>query len=580
MLLFDHHSSSVLWIEMQKNNNWHAVLAVAKSRVSLQVQRLLLVIGVFTFLVGTVGVLITLGRLSSSRDLRQQATVPDGTVEVAIRPPTSTPQINQPFEIPLSINTQGMQVDGVQLAIQLPASFTDLSVRINSTLPLQIVYQDIEQLVNQKVFKLIVIHSQIGQPFSTTSLQQFLTLTAKPTQAGAFVISADPARSLVTRHRSDPPQDVLKPIVSLNLSVGGGTQATNTPTPTQRVGETPIPTPPCTTFLRPDKTQVSCLSNQGLLVSWNDTNPNPYHQAEEAGFKIYRIDNDPIYDQTGTPSNPPIVTLPQHKGNGLMSFLYTDESVKFGYVPGKFYRFLIYTWKEPEPGRPIGCYKQSAIGTTCPTTIASTPTPTRTPTPTSGLAPTRTPTPTASFQTSTPKLQFTAQLQGLTIAEIPMKSTLELETVQFMDDRADIVPTTYRYDVELRSSDYGLLKPLLGPVELGSIPTKTTYTVFLKTSWSLRRNIGQITLGEGYNELPPTFDRRLLLVGDFVTLPQQEFNVLNILDVADMLKVYSKLVTPVDPQISKYDVNFDQKIDILDIALVLSNYTQLEIRGD
>ena len=78
-----------------------------------------------------------------------------------------------------------------------------------------------------------------------------------------------------------------------------------------------------------------------------------------------------------------------------------------------------------------------------------------------------------------------------------------------------------------------------------------------------------------------TDDEFLLLVGDFLHGdPPVYDNVLNIMDIADILRVYTALSVPVDDTNRIYDVNGSEFINISDIALVLSNYTVLSREGD
>lgn len=616
---------------MHQKHAWRAVLSVAADRVKSQVSALLLVGGVFALVIGTIGLIVGLGLLSQQQDLRQQASSPTGTVEISLRPPTNPTSVNQTLPIIVDLNTKNMQVDGVQLAIILPKSFSNPTARIDSALPLQIVFQQLEESATTNILKLIVINSQISQPFATNAFQPILQIDSTPTQGGTFTVGADNSRSIVTQYDSDPPRDVLKPITSVPVTITGGSQITATPSPTIAAGGTPAPTPPCTTFTRPEQTSVSCLANQGLSISWTDTNPNPLHPAEEAGFKIYRIDNDPVYTQTGTPGNPPVATLPSHPGSGPMNYVFPDPEVRFGYIPGKFYRFLIYTWKEPLPGRPVGCWKQSAIGTTCSTSTIPTATPTPTVPP--GI-PSATPTPTAPATTpqpsvipgcnalcrsdlecqsnyicyfgptntmdsgrcrlktnpesltcqppvpvETPRLAFAAKLQGLSKPSISVKAQVWLVPLNHLDTAADIVQREYTFDLEMKTAADGHLYPT-NQLILTNVPANQKYVVYLKTTWSLRRKLGEIFIAPGENKAPLDWVKFPLLVGDFITTPQEQSNKINILDLSAMLRVYTQLTTPVTATNQQFDVNYDSQIDILDLSLVLSNYTKLEVVGD
>ncbi len=89
---------------------------------------------------------------------------------------------------------------------------------------------------------------------------------------------------------------------------------------------------------------------------------------------------------------------------------------------------------------------------------------------------------------------------------------------------------------------------------------------YLMKSWNA------ISLNYGKNILReiPT-----LMVGDF-----DNDNKIDILDIGLLLSVYNSLSVPVNETNQKYDVDGNGVINIFDISIVLSNYTELVVRGD
>ena len=68
--------------------------------------------------------------------------------------------------------------------------------------------------------------------------------------------------------------------------------------------------------------------------------------------------------------------------------------------------------------------------------------------------------------------------------------------------------------------------------------------------------------------------------GDFDLPGTDGFNILNISDIGKMLSVYDALEVPVTAANRIYDINCDDIISIMDISVVLSNYTALTVTDD
>lgn len=125
----------------------------------------------------------------------------------------------------------------------------------------------------------------------------------------------------------------------------------------------------------------------------------------------------------------------------------------------------------------------------------------------------------------------------------------------------------------------GIMRPDGGslPLPIG-IADGNEWSVYVKAPVTLRKSFGNLTFAPGETTAPQFWDSQSLLVGDFVASIRP--NVINLQDVAAILAVYTELTVPVTADTQKFDINYDQKIDLLDIAVVLSNYTALEVQGD
>lgn len=513
---------------MNHKHAWRAVLSLATSRIKSQISALFLVGGLFILLLSSIGLIIGLANISSTQDLRQQASYPGGTVEVVLEPPTFPILVNQSLPIEVLLNTQGMQVDGVQLVITLPTSFTNPNAQINSTLPIQIAYQQLEQNTNYNLLKLIVLNNQFSQPFSTSRLEPILKIISTPAQVGSFSVGTDNTRSIVTQHNSDPPLDVLKPITSISILVNDSLPISVTATAT--------PTPPaqCNSQCRVDQ---DCPNNLFCYFGQYPVTPNigwcrlPTNPKDQQCLPIPSLSPTlPVISPQPSisPNCNALCRSDLECTNGLICYFGANNTQDSGWCR----------------------LKENPTSQTCSPIISE-----------------------------QPWLNFSARLQGLRKPKIAMKSQVTLVPLNRLNPAADVIPKQYVFDSELISTQSGELSPT-NKLLLKDLPIDQKYAVFVKTSWSLRRKIGEITIKSGENTLSSDWARAPLLVGDFVTTPPEQNNRINLLDLSAMIRAYTKLVIPVSPTNQLFDVNFDNQIDILDLSLVLSNYTQLEVAGD
>jgi len=194
-----------------------------------------------------------------------------------------------------------------------------------------------------------------------------------------------------------------------------------------------------------------------------------------------------------------------------------------------------------------------------------TPTPELTPTPTSALTPT--PTPTTSPETG--NLRFQIRFQGINGAQ---PATMEVVGIL----KQGVVEKHSFENILVENDGTGKFVDMFRDIPAG------TYDVFIKGPSHLQKGFCGVTFIAGQTvEKDWTDDEFLLLVGDFLHGdPPVYDNVLNIMDIADILRVYTALSVPVDGTNRIYDVDGSEFIDISDIALVFSNYTVLSREGD
>lgn len=202
-----------------RQNKWEDLLTKLAVLVSI-----LMIVG------GAIGMILVQEDLRKSQDLRQQASVAQGQVEVTTSAGDFT--LQQPGLINFSINTHGVQTDGVQLTFNVVTNTVNETpvFSLKSGVPLQIAYSEIETTADGYLVSIIAIPSTIGQSFSTTTSTPFAQLSLLPVRAGQITLNFDVENSISTIHASNPPQDELKHIATANFPVagGGGTAACQT----------------------------------------------------------------------------------------------------------------------------------------------------------------------------------------------------------------------------------------------------------------------------------------------------------------------------------------------------------------
>lgn len=167
--------------------------------------------------------------------------------------------------------------------------------------------------------------------------------------------------------------------------------------------------------------------------------------------------------------------------------------------------------------------------------------------------------------------QPTDELRSYTIDSLAAKS---LETQATFSSDAD-----------------GWLTPK-NPIDITSLlqknPSLERYQILVKTPVSLRQKVGQFDLAPGKrwnivavkNAYSNDWSSQPVLVGDFAQTGAANYNVLNILDITAIKNQYTDLEVPITANNKKFDLNYNNKIDILDPGLVLSNWTDLFVVGD
>jgi len=178
---------------------------------------------------------------------------------------------------------------------------------------------------------------------------------------------------------------------------------------------------------------------------------------------------------------------------------------------------------------------------------------------------------TVKLETNNPaSLSFGFKMQGVTGVCTDRDTTLSL-----------VSPSgKYDYELVVTSDSLGVFKSVDGSVLLVGLPVSGSYDVLVKSPGYLRKKLGTLDLVAGVNSAPSSWNDIFMRAGDFDSPGTDGFNILNISDIGKMLSVYDALEVPVTAANRIYDINCDDIISIMDISVVLSNYTALTVTDD
>ncbi len=225
--------------------------------------------------ISVVGLLLLQQPLSESQDIRQQASVADGKVEISYQAMTGQRlKVGEPVEVVLAVNTNGTLTNGVQVVFNVVTNvFNTMTADVITQTGLQSASTQIERTSDGFLVGALALPAQIGQSFSTTTNVSFLKIGFTPTRAGTIEFNFDREHSIVTTHNSNPPTDQLMHVSGLVLTVvnpAGSPSPTPSvsPSPSPSVSPSPSPTAtPATGGVRVVSCNTSCTSNSQCGVN-------------------------------------------------------------------------------------------------------------------------------------------------------------------------------------------------------------------------------------------------------------------------------------------------------------------------
>jgi len=175
---------------------------------------------------GALGLVFIQGPVSEPQIVQKQASVNQGQV-IVTGTRESDFKIGETEKIYLSINTHGIQLDGVELTFSVITEAIDqLKVRVLPTTNLQTARLEIDETSNGFLVNM-ASYTPSGAKFSSTQDLKIVELEFKPTKSGAITLNFDAAKSFAPVSNSNPVKDELKHIASMDFIVLGQIITTN-----------------------------------------------------------------------------------------------------------------------------------------------------------------------------------------------------------------------------------------------------------------------------------------------------------------------------------------------------------------
>lgn len=145
--------------------------------------------------------------------------------------------------------------------------------------------------------------------------------------------------------------------------------------------------------------------------------------------------------------------------------------------------------------------------------------------------------------------------------------------------KAVVKSGTYNQTYENVNATYDTTKAayklVIGPMN-ASAPTAANYSVSIYGGSRLRKRFAPLTITKGgLNAIT-----KIAVADELMPADVNGDNQLDIDDISLLLTKYTQPTNPVNSTNAIYDINYDGVIDIQDITLILSNYKQLEKAGD
>lgn len=213
------------------NSNTRSVITTPKNHFWIKVSALL---SLALIVLGIATLLLIQKPIQESQDLRQQASVEDGQVQVAFSPVSGTNlDINEISSIDFRFTTNSVQVEELALVFNIitdtipsPPEFV-----IESGSGLEVTSQEIEATQDGYLVSLVVANETEGTPIAASALTTSGQLVFTPTSGGSIEFNFDIENSQAIVFNSTPADDELLHVATQTYTVGALASASPTVSP-------------------------------------------------------------------------------------------------------------------------------------------------------------------------------------------------------------------------------------------------------------------------------------------------------------------------------------------------------------
>lgn len=303
--------------------------------------------GTSSFVVGAITVVavfavaVSVQLAQRSQENRQQASVANGQVLISNSATPAAP--GQQMTVTLKANTQGVQIDGIQLGFTITPSsgqtFTSApTVTIIPTSGMNAIITPIVTAGSNGAYNVIFgVAPPIPNSFSSTTPVDFATVAFTTTTAGTVNIQFSTTTSKATVHDSPNADDTLMNIQPMSFVIAA---ATNTPT------NTPIAQATSTVTNTPTRTPTNTPTRTPTLVPSNTLTLTPTRTPTTPPGVTASVTTAPTVTQAGGTCNSIMISY-ANTGAPVISPRKGD-SINFtcGVVNGAFR----YEFRLREPG--------------------------------------------------------------------------------------------------------------------------------------------------------------------------------------------------------------------------------------
>jgi hypothetical protein len=223
-----------------------------------------------------VGVAASVQLAQRSQEIRNQASVPDGQVLITHSISPEAPQPNEPVTITFKVNTQSVNISGIQLTFTIsPSAGQSLSGAptvslLSSSGMNQIIAPVITPGANGSYELLIAVAPPVPNSFSSTTPVDFASVTFMPSSVGNINVTFSTEDSLAALHDVPTSGDTLMHIAPFQITVAEAPTSTVEPsvTVTSTITSSPTLTPSNTPTSSPTNSPTSTLSpTQSVTLS-------------------------------------------------------------------------------------------------------------------------------------------------------------------------------------------------------------------------------------------------------------------------------------------------------------------------